>query len=79
MRQLWESGEGEETGNGSSEDEFPHPDEDKLELCSHSDSSDYGHKGNNKPCRFYNHDGCKRGKACAFSHAPDNKSIRDAL
>lgn len=49
-RQLWESGEGEETGDASSKDKFPLPDEDKLEINSHSDSSDYGHKGNDTPC-----------------------------
>ncbi|TRM58004.1 hypothetical protein BD626DRAFT_411084 [Schizophyllum amplum] len=29
-------------------------------------------------CRFNNHDGCARGEACTFSHAPDEKSVRDA-
>ena len=79
VRELWESGEGDDTGDGSSADEIPHPDDDKLEVSSHSDSSDYRHQGNSRPCRFYNHDGCNRGTACAFSHAPDKKSVRDAL
>ncbi|THU81387.1 hypothetical protein K435DRAFT_972366 [Dendrothele bispora CBS 962.96] len=36
------------------------------------------HIGNNKTaCRFYNHNGCNRSTACAFSHAPDSKSVRD--
>lgn len=30
-------------------------------------------------CRFYNHLGCRRGKKCLFSHAPDTRSIRDDL
>ncbi|KIK62921.1 hypothetical protein GYMLUDRAFT_41196 [Collybiopsis luxurians FD-317 M1] len=30
-----------------------------------------------KPCRFHNHLGCRRGKKCSFSHAPDARSIRD--
>ena len=79
MRQLWESGEGEETGNGSSTDEFPHLDEDRLKYDSESESSDYEHQGNGISCRFYNHDGCSKGVRCAFSHAPDDKSVRDEL
>jgi hypothetical protein len=80
VRQLWMSGEGEETGNGSSTDECPSLDAKKLEdLSSQSDSSDYGHEGNGIPCRFYNHDGCKKGNNCPFSHAPDEKSVRDEL
>lgn len=79
VRHLLESGEGEETGNGSSTDEFPHLDENGVEIDSQSDSSDYGHQGNGIPCRFYNHDGCNKGTRCSFSHAPDEKSIRDEL
>ena len=30
-------------------------------------------------CRFHNHDGCARGEKCTFSHAPDEKSVRDAV
>lgn len=44
-----------------------------------SDSSDCVHVGNGVPCRFYNHAGCGRGAECAFSHAPDERSIRDEL
>ncbi|KAF7797275.1 hypothetical protein EIP86_008470 [Pleurotus ostreatoroseus] len=44
-----------------------------------SDSSDYHHKGNGRPCRFYNHDGCTRGAQCKFKHAPDDRSVRDKL
>ena len=79
VRQLWESGEGEETGNNSSTDGFPHLDEDKVEYSSESDSSDYIHQGNGISCRFYNHDGCNKGTNCPFSHAPDEKSVRDEL
>ncbi|KAI0264884.1 hypothetical protein BC834DRAFT_237375 [Gloeopeniophorella convolvens] len=57
----------------------PLPDEEAIELESLSDSSDCRHRDNDVPCRFYNHDGCARGLQCAFSHAPDHKSIRDEL
>ncbi|RDB22420.1 Serine/threonine-protein phosphatase 5 [Hypsizygus marmoreus] len=59
--------------------DFPHYDDEKLELASLSDSSDCNHVGNGIPCRFYNHDGCARGSDCIFSHAPDEKSVRDNL
>ncbi|KAH9059450.1 hypothetical protein EDB83DRAFT_2224440 [Lactarius deliciosus] len=51
----------------------------KVELESVSDSSDFNHEGNGVPCRSYNHDGCKQGLECRFSHAPDYKSVRDRL
>ena len=47
---------------------------------SDSDTPDCRHKGINKvPCRFYNHGGCNKGTACKYSHAPDEKSVRDEL
>ncbi|KAF7327781.1 hypothetical protein MKEN_00357900 [Mycena kentingensis (nom. inval.)] len=49
------------------------------ELLSTSDTSDAQHTGSGTPCLFYNHGGCMRGSACAFSHAPDYKSVRDGL
>ncbi|KAF9033616.1 hypothetical protein BJ165DRAFT_1357201 [Panaeolus papilionaceus] len=58
---------------------FPHLDYEPLEIASVSDSSDCNHVGNGVPCRFYNHDGCARGNLCTFSHAPDEKSVRDEL
>ncbi|KAJ3484130.1 hypothetical protein NLJ89_g12007 [Agrocybe chaxingu] len=58
---------------------FPHYDDEALEIASVSDSSDCNHVGNGVPCRFYNHDGCARGAACVYSHAPDEKSVRDDL
>ena len=61
------------------DDEFPSLSDTKVELESVSDSSDWNHEGNGIPCRFYNHDGCKRGNDCRFSHAPDHKSVRDRL
>jgi hypothetical protein len=79
IRTLWERGEGEDTGNTTSDDEYPPPDEEALEIQSVSDSSDCAHDGNGIPCRFYNRDGCLRGTDCEFSHAPDNKSVRDKL
>ncbi|KAJ7504537.1 hypothetical protein B0H11DRAFT_1852989 [Mycena galericulata] len=51
-----------------------------LEIVSDSDSSDFEHEGNGKPCRFYNHDGCAKGSQCRFKHAPTkDKSTRDQL
>lgn len=58
---------------------FPRWEQDGLELASLSDSSDAHHVGNGVQCRFYNHEGCARGSECAFSHAPDEKSVRDDL
>ncbi|KAG6850357.1 hypothetical protein H0H93_014311 [Arthromyces matolae] len=58
---------------------FPRYDDDRLELAEPSDSSDCNHVGNGIPCRFYNHDGCARGSQCEYSHAPDEKSVRDDL
>ena len=62
-----------------SDDEAPLLSDTKVELESMSDSSDWNHDGNGIRCRFYNHDGCKRGNDCRFSHAPDHKSVRDRL
>ncbi|KAF8258067.1 hypothetical protein EI94DRAFT_1755912 [Lactarius quietus] len=50
-----------------------------IELESVSDSSDWNHEGNGFPCSYYNHDGCKPGIECDFSHGPDHKSVRDRL
>ncbi|KAH9954655.1 hypothetical protein BC827DRAFT_1241630 [Russula dissimulans] len=61
------------------DDESPLLDDKKFELESVSDSSDWHHEGNGIPCRFYNHDGCTRGIDCRYSHAPDEKSVRDRL
>ncbi|KAG5648800.1 hypothetical protein DXG03_000149 [Asterophora parasitica] len=58
---------------------FPRYEDEKLELAERSDSSECNHPGNGVPCRFYNHDGCGRGRECEFSHAPDEKSVRDDL
>ncbi|KAF7311784.1 hypothetical protein MIND_00188900 [Mycena indigotica] len=49
------------------------------DLLSTSDTSDANHTGSGTPCLFYNHGGCLRGSACAFSHAADHKSVRDGL
>src|SRR5262245_55283030 len=63
----------------SSNGEYPPYDGEKWDQASDSDSSDCLHTGNGISCRFYNHDGCARGENCRFSHAPDNKSVRDKL
>ncbi|KAI0052818.1 hypothetical protein FA95DRAFT_1601514 [Auriscalpium vulgare] len=78
IQQRWERGEGE-LGGYESDDGYPQPDESRIELMSASDTTDFQHAGNGIPCRFYNHSGCVRGVACGFSHAPDQKSVRDAL
>jgi hypothetical protein len=44
-----------------------------------SDTSDCNHLGNGISCRFYNHEGCTKGTDCRYSHAPDEKSVRDRL
>lgn len=59
--------------------ENPPLEADKLEVDSGSDTSDANHTGNAVPCLFYNHQGCARGTSCKFSHAPDEKSVRDDL
>ncbi|KAF5378169.1 hypothetical protein D9615_007587 [Tricholomella constricta] len=58
---------------------FPRYEDEKLQLAERSDSSDCNHVGNGVPCRFYNHDGCARGADCEYSHAPDEKSVRNDL
>lgn len=79
VRALWELGEGVENVLADSSYDLPRPEDDKLEIASFSDSSDCNHRGNGIPCRFYNHEGCTRGNQCMFSHAPDEKSVRDDL
>jgi hypothetical protein len=69
----------DDTDVAVSDDENPLLSDNKVELESVSDSSDWNHEGNGIPCRFYNHDGCMRGNECRFSHAPDLKSVRDQL
>ncbi|SJL04759.1 uncharacterized protein ARMOST_08129 [Armillaria ostoyae] len=66
-------------GYASSDYGAPSEDRDKDDSSTNSDSSDCRHVGNGVACRFYNHGGCNRGKNCAFSHAQDDKSIRDDL
>ncbi|KAF5386644.1 hypothetical protein D9615_002037 [Tricholomella constricta] len=67
-------------GYESSDNDWPHCDDTPAEESEvDSDSSDCLHIGNGFPCRFYNHEGCLRKDYCRFSHAPDEKSIRDML
>jgi len=61
------------------EDKIPLLSDPKVELESVSDSSDWNHGGNGIPCKSYNHDGCKLGNACSYSHARDFTSVRDRL
>ncbi|KAI0069652.1 TPR-like protein [Panus rudis PR-1116 ss-1] len=58
---------------------YPLPSEEGYETPYLSDSYEFQHRGNDVPCRFYNHDGCYMGVHCRFSHAPDDRSIRDKL
>ncbi|EPQ53369.1 hypothetical protein GLOTRDRAFT_111949 [Gloeophyllum trabeum ATCC 11539] len=59
---------------------YPPPDEHLWQNWEEgSDSSDFNHEGSNIPCRWYNRDGCKKGRECPYSHAPDAKSVRDKL
>ena len=58
---------------------YPRPNEPPFEYESDSDTEDCRHQGNGTACRFYNHAGCSRGEECTFSHAPDDKSVRDGV
>ncbi|TDL23900.1 hypothetical protein BD410DRAFT_786568 [Rickenella mellea] len=81
-RELFESGEGDETGYDTEGEQFPPLDAEKWEIDTESDSSDYQHDGNGIPCRFYNRDGCNKGNGplgCKYRHSPDEKSSRDKL
>ena len=49
------------------------------DIMTDSDSSEYEHEGNDRPCRYLNRDGCRHGSHCRFKHAPDEKSVRDQL
>ncbi|CCM00578.1 uncharacterized protein FIBRA_02613 [Fibroporia radiculosa] len=48
-------------------------------ISTESGSSEFLHGGNGIPCRYLNHEGCRRGSHCRFKHAPDAKNIRDKL
>ena len=58
---------------------FPDYDYELLEVASMSDSDESNHVGNGVPCRFYNQLGCVKGTNCEYSHAPDERSVRDLL
>lgn len=59
-------------------EDYPGYHEEPQELISDSDTGDCQHRGNGTPCRFYNRQGCTRAE-CHYSHAPDDKSVRDEL
>ena len=78
----WEAGDNTFSDDGYASSDYDYPsyeDEAAEEYEAYSGSSDCEHEGNGTACRFYNHGGCNRGKACRFSHAPDGKSVRDDL
>jgi hypothetical protein len=60
-----------------SDDTSPKYDANAVNYESDSDTEDCRHAGNGGACRFYNRGNCVRGSQCAFSHAPDSKSVRD--
>jgi hypothetical protein len=62
-----------------SDGEYPLLSDEKVGPESASDSSDWNHKGNGIPCKFYDHDGCTRVTECRFLHTLDHKSKRDHL
>ena len=57
----------------------PGADDEPLEREDESDTEEFVHMGNGSPCKFYNDDGCTRGRRCQFRHAPDSRSVRDEL
>ncbi|KAI0641700.1 hypothetical protein C8Q79DRAFT_287241 [Trametes meyenii] len=59
--------------------ETPEELEDAVEVEEDSDSEDFVHEGTDGACRDFNHDGCHRGTACWFRHAPDLDTTRDEL
>ncbi|KAF8137160.1 hypothetical protein EV363DRAFT_1316886 [Boletus edulis] len=71
--------EEEEDMNSYSDHEAPALEDDPDLGESLSESSNCEHTGNGIPCKFYNRAECKNGRACRYSHAPDQKSERDAL
>ena len=79
VQDKWERGEGIEVGGYHADYDWPPYDEEAIDGSSESDSSDCQHPGNLIPCRFYNREGCSRGRDCAYSRAPDDKSVRDNL
>ncbi|KAL0580591.1 hypothetical protein V5O48_001416 [Marasmius crinis-equi] len=73
--------------NSISDDEFteneyhwpPYKETHHKELESESGSSDCEHTGNGVSCKYYNQGRCTRGRECIYSHAPDDRSVRDKL
>lgn len=61
------------------DEEFPPFDGEEWDPPLDSDTEDARHEGNGTPCRFYNHDGCRKGTFCDYSHAPDDDSVRNEL
>ncbi|KAL0961185.1 hypothetical protein HGRIS_006156 [Hohenbuehelia grisea] len=66
-------------GYTTSDEDRPHFYDREAELEIESDSSDFNHRGNGRPCKLYNHEGCSKGDACDYSRAQDLKSVRDHL
>jgi hypothetical protein len=73
-------GSDSEGSDEDSEEEYPAFSD--MPWASHSDSDtpDCKHTGvRDVPCRFYNRGGCIKGTECEYSHAADDKSVRDEL
>ncbi|KAJ3561085.1 hypothetical protein NP233_g10412 [Leucocoprinus birnbaumii] len=61
------------------DEEFPPFDGEEWDPPIDSDSEEARHTTNGKACKFHNHGGCSKRARCGYSHAPDNKSVRDEL
>ncbi|KZV86243.1 hypothetical protein EXIGLDRAFT_725067 [Exidia glandulosa HHB12029] len=78
-REQWDNGIGFHTGKEKKEDEAPGIDERGLSSDEESDSEDFRHEGNGRPCKLHNQSRCTAGTSCQFSHAPDISAERDLL
>ena len=59
-----------------SDEDWPYYGDEPWDGLTEPDSNDSEHA---IPCRFYNHEGCSKAGNCLYSHAPDDRSIRDVL
>jgi hypothetical protein len=81
LRVRWQrkkNGDGKRAESNYDE-EFPPFDGEEWDPTVDSDSEEAKHVGNGKPCKFHNYPGGCHKSRCNFSHAPDDKSVRDEL
>ncbi|KXN91921.1 RNA polymerase II-associated protein 3 [Leucoagaricus sp. SymC.cos] len=76
--QKKKNGDGERAESDYDE-EYPPYDGEEWDPPLESDSEEAKHTGNGRACKFHNRGGCNKGSKCSFSHAPDDKSVRDEL